>query len=369
MPCFVPGYNFVRGFWQWDYIRGHLRDRWKSPFTVPKALVDQYTEHGLQHTHGLVPMHLANTAHIQSEEDTTTARVFQWGMQFLKDNQTGQPFYLFVDCFAPHEPWEAPEKYYRMYGDMNYSGRRFVQFRYGPAEESGYTCEEIDYAKAQYCGLVTLVDTWFGKLVAKLDELGLSDNTAVFFISDHGTNFCDNPRHVIGKPHDALYPDMMRLPFLVRLPDETGAGKTCDELIYNIDLTSTVYDLAGIESRQGVDGQSLLSLLREKGKWKKREYVTCRNNHSICYIDDHIWAIGDVSGAPQEIFDLETDPECRVSILRDDGGGRWKKAWERLLHDADGELPDYREGLLLTLRRYMPLGYRWLARSIRDTGS
>ena len=115
--------------------------------------------------------------------------------------------------------------------------------------------------KAQYCGLVTLVDTWFGKFMAKLDELGLAENTAVFFISDHGTNFCDNPRNVIGKPANAMYPGVMNLPLLIRLPDETSAGHLNDALVYNLDVTATIYDLAGLHSNQGIDGQSLIPLL------------------------------------------------------------------------------------------------------------
>ena len=345
LPYFAPGFNFTRGFYQWEYIRGQQQDRWRSPFAVPEERLARYgdVETLKKNPHTLVPMHLANTAHVRSEEDTTTARVFRWGMQFLEDNRTGQPFYLLVDCFDPHEPWEAPEKYYRMYGDAKYSGRRIVHCRYGPAEQFGYTEEEIAYVRAQYLGLVTLVDTWFGKLMAKLDALRLSGDTAVFLISDHGTNFCDNPRNVIGKPANAMYPGVVRLPFLARLPDEAGAGTLCDELIYNTDLTATVYDLSGIESENGLDGQSLLPLLRKTGVWRKREYVTCRYGHFVSYIDDRTWALGDVDGTLQEAFDLSADPQCRTPIPKGDARRRWKQAWERLLYDAGGEFPDYRK--------------------------
>ena len=90
-------------------------------------------------------------------------------------------------CFDPHEPWEAPEEYFRLYGDPDFSGRRIVHCGYGPVETFGYTPEEIADVYAQYCGLVTLFDTWLGKFLGKLEELGLAENTALLFVSDHGT--------------------------------------------------------------------------------------------------------------------------------------------------------------------------------------
>ena len=344
LPYFAPGFNFQRGFWQWEYIRGQQQDRWRSPYAVPKDRLKRYGDPDelLQNPHSLVPMHLANTAHVHDEEDTTTARVFKWAMDFIEDNQAGQPFYLLIDCFAPHEPWEAPEQYYRLYGDPDYNGRRIVHCHYGPAERFGYTSEEIQYVKAQYAALVTLVDTWFGKFMTKLDALGLVDNTAVFFISDHGTNLCDNPRNVIGKPSDAMYPGVMRLPFLARLPGDPGAGQANDELVYDIDLTATLYDLAGMGCGQGLDGQSLLPLLSGEGTWASRDYVTCRYGHDLCYIDDHSWVLTDVDGELHEMFDLGSDPECMDDVADTRGASHFAQAWDRLLGDAGGSFPDYR---------------------------
>ena len=343
LPYFAPGFNFERGFWQWEHVRGYGGgDRWASPYTVPRWLLSKYGDPDelMQRPHRGVPMSLANRARALSDEETATARLFKWGARFLEDNQVAQPFYLLIDSFAPHEPWEAPEMYYRLYGAPDYRGRRFMGARYGPAD--GYAPEEIEYIKAQYSGLVTHVDHWFGMFMHKLDLLGLGANTAVFFISDHGTNFCENPRNVIGKPEDSMYPGVMRLPFLVRLPGGQGAGQTSDDLVYDIDLTATVYDLAGIHSEQRLDGQSLMPLLGGAGTWKRREYVTCRYGHSLCYIDERSWVLTNVDGIPQEIFDLESDPHCIRDIKDTADQSRFKVAWERLLADAGGSFPDYR---------------------------
>ncbi|NLO74193.1 MAG: sulfatase [candidate division WS1 bacterium] len=346
LPYFAPGFNFQRGFWQYEYIRGQQQDRWRSPYAVPAERRARYdcerplAELSPAERHGVVPMHLANTAHVESEEDTTTARTFSWAMRFLEENQAGQPFYLLVDCFDPHEPWEAPDKYYRLYGEADYSGRRIIHCGYGPAAELGYTEAEIAYVYAHYRGLVTLFDTWFGKFMARLEALGLAENTAVIVISDHGTNFCDNPRQVIGKPANAMYPGVMRLPLLVHLPGKPGAGTTCNETVYNLDVTATLYDLAGSESPQGVDGQSLRPLLTGEGTWQPREYVTCRYGNELCYLDRDWWMLMDLEGEAREVFDRQADPGCQRPLAG--AAGPRALAWERVRQDAQGELPDYR---------------------------
>ncbi len=342
--CWNPGYNFQRGFWQWEFVRGYSgEDRWHSPFSVPPDRMTRYGDSNelLKHPHagGGAPMVLANRGCDMQDEETATAKAFQWAAGFVEDNRD-QPFYLLIDSFAPHEPWEAPESYYLMYGDPNYKGIKHLGTCYGPADD--YSEEEIEYVKAQYSGLVSHVDHWFGEFMHRLESLGLADNTAVLFISDHGTNLCDNPRNVIGKPADAMYPGVMQLPFLVRMPGEVSAGNIRHELVCNLDLTATVYDLASITSEDGIHGQSVLPLVRKTAGWKPRNYVTCRYGNSLCYIDDNTWALGNIDGTMQEVFDIKSDPDCMRMLNKDAARQRWKGAWERLLLDAGGCFPDYR---------------------------
>lgn len=131
---------------------------------------------------------------------------------------------------------------------------------------------------------------------------------------------------------------------MVSLPSGAGAGQVSNEFVYNLDITATIYDLVGLRSADGLDGRSLRPLVDGGGSWQRRDYVTCRYDHSVCYIDDRTHALGDVWGRPQEVFDLEADPACMKDILAGDGadGPRWRTAWQRLLADAGGKFPEYR---------------------------
>ncbi len=346
LPYFAPGFNFSRGFWQWEYIRGQQQDKWRSVHSVTDLQLSRYGDPQQLRKNAnqkIIPPHIANTAHVRHEEDTTTAQVFQWAMDFLEDNRHAEPFYLLVDNFNPHEPWEAPAAYYEKYADPNFDGRFIIHPQYGCADDFGYTDAEIANMEAHYSGLVSLVDTWFGRLIDKLELLGLADSTAVIFASDHGTNFADNPRRSIGKPDDAMYPPVVHLPLLVRLPGGVRAAQTVDELVYNIDITATVYDITGVQGEQEIDGQSLIPLISGKSGWSSREYVTCRYDHSFLYIDNNYWVLTNIDGQPQEIFDLTVDPDCKRNIADSVSQSVFKRAWERILADAGGNLPDYRD--------------------------
>ncbi len=345
LPYFAPGFNFTRGFHQWEFVRGQQQDRWRSPYSVPEERLARYGDPQalMKNPHGIVPMHLANTAHVKHESDTTTARTFQWAMEFLDDNRSGQPFYLMIDCFDPHEPWEAPPEYYEMYGNPGYNGRRILYVSYGPVDAFGYTAEEVEYVRAQYSGLVSLVDTWMGRFIDRLHALDLADTTAVFLTSDHGTNFCENPRSIIGKPEDAMYPPVMRLPLLARMPGGAWGGEICDELVYDVDLTATIYDIADVIPVQTIDGRSLLPLMTGEGSWKPRSYVTCRYNNHLCYVDKQNWILANIDREMGEVFDLGSDPTCTKDLGEAADRGLFSRAWRRLLEDAGGRFPDYRE--------------------------
>ena len=342
LPYFAPGFNFTRGFWQWEFIRGQQQDRWRSPYSVPLERLRLYGDPDelRRDMHSLIPMYLANTSDVRDEEDTTTAKTFKAAIRFLEENREGQPFFLMIDCFDPHEPWEAPEKYFKMYWRGDYSGRRLIFLRYGPADDFGYTDEEIDYVHAQYCAHVTLVDAWLGRFLERLEELDMDSRTVVILTSDHGTNFAENPRRIVGKPVYSMYPAVMRLPLILSLPD--GERGKCSETVYDVDVTATIYDLAKVKPEQRIDGQSLVPLLTEDGVWRKREYITCRYGDYLCYVDSDHWVICDIDGSSREIFDLSSDPQCELGLGDHADPRIFEKALRRLLSDADGQMPDYR---------------------------
>jgi len=335
LPYFAPGMTFTRGFLQWEFIRGQQQDRWRSPHTVSDDALRRYGDPAELRRNEALLYHIANTAEGRSEEDTSTARTFQWAMRFLEDNRKHGPLYLLVDAFAPHEPWDPPRRYLEIYADPD-SGPIVPFLPYARAK-GGLDPERVARAVAGYQGLVTLVDAWFGRFMETLQRLGMLDDTIVALISDHGTNFGENPDDVVGKPSFALFPDVMRIPLIVRMP--SGRSARVRDLVYNHDLPATLYDYAGTRSDQGIHGRSLRPLLENASGWQRRDYLTSRYADDLWYRDRCWWLIYAAEGTLQYAFDLAVDPECTTNRAAECPQEARALGWRRLLDDAGGEIP------------------------------
>ncbi|MYA03795.1 MAG: sulfatase, partial [Caldilineaceae bacterium SB0664_bin_22] len=325
----VPGMNFTRGFQQWEYIRGQAEDRFLGAASADEALLQRYRGNPDR-----IRNHLVNVRPDLPEEEWHTARTFRSAMRFLEQNQgSEQPFYLYVDSFSPHETWEAPLHYYDLYASRDVREPIWLTVPYGPLLDQNPELEtSLESLKANYAGLVTLVDTWFGRLMQTLDNLKLRDRTLVILIADHGTNFADNVEKVVGKPAGYMYPGTMHIPLMVRHPDGIGAGQTSDELVYTLDVPATVMAATGVVPQGGIEGRNLL-----EDADGSREWLTCRYGDHVWYRDHRTWFFSSLEFEGPRVFDLEADPDCTANIAAK-AGDRIDLARTRILADAGGEL-------------------------------
>jgi arylsulfatase A-like enzyme len=332
---FVPGMNFTRGFRQWEFVRGQAEDRYRAVAHADPASISRY--HGGEER---IRAHLVNVQPEQPEETWPTVRTFRGAIQFVEQNYSNSPFYLYVDSFTPHETWEAPLHYYDLYGSREDREPIWLNVPYGPIDRNPEVEDRLPSVRANYAGLVTMVDTWFGKLIDTIDRLRLRENTLVIFLSDHGTNFGENPDRVTGKPADFMYPGTMDIPMLLRHPEGTGSGSVCDTFVYTLDVPATVIDASGVEPLGEIQGQSLLPLAEGTSKSQAREYLTCRYGNSVWYKDRANWFFSGVDFQNPRLFDLEADATCQRNIAAQ-GADRIALAQERILADAGGGLQSY----------------------------
>jgi arylsulfatase A-like enzyme len=161
-PFFVRGgFGYDRGFDDFIWVRGQGDD------TRPHERADARSTW-------------------RSEEDRMVARTITEAERWLERHYE-ERFFLYVDTWDPHEPWDAPEYYTARYR-VGYSGEQIYP-AYGNWKKAGLEQDDVELGHATYCGEVTMVDFWIGRLLAKLEALGLKENTLVFFTSDHGFYF------------------------------------------------------------------------------------------------------------------------------------------------------------------------------------
>ena len=121
------------------------------------------------------------------EADRNAPQTFMGAMRWLERHYK-EDFFLYVDTWDPHEPWDAPDYYTEPYWP-GYDGE-VVQPPYCHWQDApGFTAKLVDKAHVTYMGEITMVDAWVGHLLRRVEDMGLMDRTAILFTSDHGFYF------------------------------------------------------------------------------------------------------------------------------------------------------------------------------------
>ena len=163
---------------------------------------------------------------------------------------------------------------------------------------------------AVYYGMISLMDKYIGKILDKLDELGLSENTVVVFTTDHGHFFGQHGLVAKGAFH---YEDMIKVPFIVRWPGKDPSCATSNAMQSLVDLAPTFMSVAGLDvprTMTGIDQSKVWSGRAESA----RDHVVVENHHEPTtihlktYVDDRYKLTVYYNREYGELFDLEEDP-------------------------------------------------------------
>jgi len=256
---FQPDYNFHRGFDSWQWIRGQETDRWKSG---PKGKFDpkkhmpahlwneQYDKNMRQY--------MMNTQDRNSEEDYFCARSCRAAMNWLEQNTGSKPFMLWIDMFDPHEPWDAPPRFQKMYRS-EYPYERYL-FGYGVRNRVGKDIrpDDLPIIRDLYAAEVTFSDYCIGRLLKRVEEMGLMDDTVIVFSTDHGTHLGEEG--CVQKTAALLNRCVTHIPLIIKHPDKSFAGKRIDGLVSAVDFMPTFLSLLGIDDYKNVDGKNMWKL-------------------------------------------------------------------------------------------------------------
>lgn len=268
------GFHFDRGFQGWEWIRGQESDRWR---TDPEAPTLPASAWKLRDAERSYLRHARNRAGWQLEEDRYAPRtMLEAGRWLERHHGASAPFFLYVDTFDPHEPWDAPPWYVEMY-DADFAGEAVDYPLY---RSSDYlSAAELRHVRALYAAEVTMVDRWVGHLLDRLEDTGHADDTVVVFTTDHG--FLHGEHGYVGKSLiDAdslnaaggddggyatignlpLWEEIAHIPLLVRVPG--GRRGRTGALVQPPDVMPTVLELAGVTIPDTVQGRSFAGVLR-----------------------------------------------------------------------------------------------------------
>ncbi|WP_158735780.1 sulfatase [Alteribacillus sp. YIM 98480] len=252
------GENYCQSFNTWDLIRGQEHDPWVSKVNDPE-LPEYIGRYPKQY-------HL-NRSRFVEEKDFTSPKTIQSAIQWLDNNKDADDYLLWVEMFDPHEPFDLPSEYLDLYDD-EYDGPLYMWPKY---RKNASSEKDLAHVRNRYSGLVTMMDKWIGKLLDKMDEQNMWEDTMLIFTTDHGTLLDEH--EFMGKNFMPLYNEISHLPLMVHMPGGKNAGTRTDALTQNIDIMPTILDFFGVHpSESNMQGKSWLPLL-EKQESKRRNYA------------------------------------------------------------------------------------------------
>ena len=288
--------------------------------------------------------------------------------------QESAPSFTALNFWGPHAPYLPSEPYASMYDPRDippwpnfaddYVGRPPLYRRHHDSfvgeGNPTRTWEECARWAALYFGFMTQIDHHIGRVLAALEDLGTTENTAVLYSTDHG-DLCGSH----GGMHDKnslMVEELMHIPMMARLPGVTKPGSRAKDLVSNLDIPATIADIATGKVPESFDGHSLLPILRGESAGEERDFVAaeCYGVHfayetKMIVHRNHKYVFH--PGAFDELYDLREDPgemrnlvdspshegvlrECRRRLLR----------WMRQTRD-----PSHRAFFLFTRRlEYSP---------------
>jgi arylsulfatase A len=231
------------------------------------------------------------------EGEYLTDRLTDAAENFIEQNKD-RPFFLYFAHYAVHVPLQGKPAVVKKYR--------------AKAAQGGQT-------NAVYAAMVESVDDSVGRILHKLETLGIASNTVVVFMSDNGGLW---PRATSNAPLRAgkayPYEGGIREPLLIKWPGTTQPGATCSMPVSSIDFFPTLLEMAGVKPPGPVDGQSLVPLLRQTGTLQRE---------ALFWHYPHYWSAGGrvqpygvVRAGNWKLIEFYEDMRVELYNLKDDTG-------------------------------------------------
>ncbi|MHC4596393.1 MAG: sulfatase family protein [Planctomycetota bacterium] len=246
-------------------------------------------------------------------------------VQFLHSRQAGdKPFLLFTSYMTPHDPWTPPGKYATMYKPQTIELRPMngaEPFKYYTDWHGNNLRDEkqmvpfprtpagVRDVRSRYYGTITHDDDQIGRILDKLDEKQLAEDTLVIFLADHGISL--GAHGISGK--QTMYEEGIRLPLVMRYPRLKRGSAENPNLVSLIDIFPTICEAAGITIPDSIEGKSLLGPYRGKEPWHRERIFASfvsptRHRLNIrCIRTERYKLIHHLTTNEVELYDLKED--------------------------------------------------------------
>ncbi len=286
-----------------------------------------------------------NSVNRHREKDYAVARVMRSGINLVdKLKDSGKPFFLGVDAFDPHEAFEPPKVFMDRFGPATGVAAEHGIVPVQPFE-TPYSWvvrvdlddETIERVRDLYAAELTFVDEWIGRLMNKLADEDLLDNTVVYYMSDHGLTLGEHG--IIGKHAARAMSEIYHVPCMIRHPEGKLAGQTSDYFASTHDVPRTLMSFMGVDPIGIMNGEDLSVLFDGKEPPGRPIWTSMYERYLLA--GDHEWfMISDSKGATKRLFNTKRDPQQLLDVA-DQHPELVDKYWQTLIDEAGGTLPQF----------------------------
>ena len=229
----------------------------------------------------------------------------------LLNKHKDEPFFLAVGFVRPHYPMVAPKEYFQPYpwqemevpetveNDLADIPKLGIPGTISTKNGIGKFPDNQKRMWAAYYASVQFMDDQVGRVVDELDRLGLRESTAIVFTSDHGYHLGE---HGFWQKSN-LHEQVLRVPMIISVPG-MKPGRS-DSIVELMDIYPTLSELAGLKIPAGVQGKSLVPILKAPTARVKDGAISFNKGHSLRTPDWHYMRYND---GTQELYNMNTDP-------------------------------------------------------------
>lgn len=321
-----PGLNFHRGFSYFEWIRGQETDFYAQASRVDPDFSKLYPDEYFllleqSHANGrsgaafkkFLNQYTANRKRWLQHGDSIVEQTAKSSIRWLKENHDQGPFYLHVEVFDPHEPWDPPQHFLEKYLKEP-TKHSWPEPPYGDVKVPE---EGVKRLRANYAGEASNVDFWYGQVLDTVKSLGLYDNTVIVFLSDHGALLNEQGQWVKGP--EKLRKQVTHVPLLIHDPKTEFAGKKVSGFVQTADVVPTVLGRLNLKPSARVTGEDLWPFVTGE-KTNQREYTVSAFG-GIASVRTQEWNYSAVWDKARykgdykpQLYDLKNDPNELHSV-------------------------------------------------------
>lgn len=245
-----------------------------------------------------------------------TNRFTQW-LQTLK---SGHPFFAYMHYREPHAPFNPPESFKNHFTNPNYVGYRDASYemrRKINMGEISATPADREYIEATYDENLRYGDYEVGRVLQKLKDMKLYDNTILIVTADHGEAFWE---HNFQGHNSQLYEESVHIPFILKLSSKTDLHKKeVNNPIRTLDVYPTLVDLLQLSRRNwNVDGHSFIPYLVSDKSEDVPVFTQTIAEQAYSWMEGNFKYIYHRHTNTEELYNLKTDPGERTDLIKTD---------------------------------------------------